>query len=133
MKIADNIKNTILKKLNLEFSNTLKEKENIIKEQNKTVNELEIRINKDINEMQSILVNIDKGIRIRELNGNKPETTYRNLQEARMKIKSSIADSKTLLNQSGFEYIPRTNFTLISLKNQEGGTKWQKEECLVKD
>lgn len=133
MKITDNIKNKILKKLNTKFSNTLKEKEDIIKEQNKTINELEIRINKEINEMQSILIDINKSIRVCELNDKKPIAIYHSLQNAKMKIKSSIADSKQLLNKYGYKYIPRTNFTMISLKNQEGGTKWQKEECLVKD
>lgn len=131
--MLDNIKNALLKKLNAKFSNMLKERNDIIKEQYKTINELEIRINKEINEMQSILVDVDKSIRVCELNDKKPMAIYHSLQNAKMKIKSSIETSKTLLNQYGYKYIPRTNFTLISLKNQEGGTKWQKEECLVKD
>lgn len=133
MRIIDNIKNIVLKMINVVFDDILTQKENIIKEQGKTLVELEMHINKEINEMQSILIDINRSIRVCELNGNKPETIYRNLQGAKIKIKSSIEASKTLLNQYGYKYIPRTNFTMISLKNQEGGTKWQKEECLVKD
>ncbi len=121
MKIIDNIKNIALKMINTIFSDTLTQKENIIREQGRTLVELEMHINRGINEMQSILIDINKSIRVCELNGKKPEATYRNLQNAKMKIKSSIADSKTLLNQYGYKYIPRTNFTIVNLKNQDVG------------
>ncbi len=117
--MLDNIKKCTIKKMNAKFSNMLKERNDIIKEQYKTINELEIRINKEINEMQSILVDIDKSIRVCELNDKKPMAIYHSLQNAKMKIKSSIADSKQLLNLYGYKYIPKTNFTIVNLKNQD--------------
>lgn len=121
MNLIDNIKNKAIFLKKTLISNKSKRKQDIIKEQKNTIYSLKNRLNKNISEQQRMLINIDKCIRICEINGNKPEATYRNLQLAKMKIKSSIADSKTLLNQYGFDYIPETNFTIISLENQEGG------------
>lgn len=119
MKLIDNIKNKATFLKNILINNKNKKKQDIIKEQKNTIYDLKNRLNKNINEQLNVLININKCIRICELNGNKPEATYRNLQLAKLKIKSSIADSKTLLNQYGFGYIPETNFTIIDLKNQE--------------
>lgn len=121
MKIKHDIKKVVNKLKNVIINNKIQDKQNIIKEQKNTIYDLKNRLNKNINEQLKILINIDKCIRICELNGNKPEVTYRNLQLAKLKIKSSIADSKTLLNKYNFKYIPETNFTIIELKNQEGG------------
>ncbi|MGN1012262.1 MAG: hypothetical protein ACI4ON_00305 [Clostridia bacterium] len=119
--IRDNIKNKLMNFRNTIISNKLREKQDIIKEQEKTIYDLKDRINNNISEGLRALINIDKSIRICELNGNKPEATYRNLQLAKIKIKSSIADSKQLLNKYGFDYIPETNFNIIKLDNQVGG------------
>lgn len=121
MKIIDNIKKVILKIQNNKLCNELKNKDNIIKEKGNTIYDFKNCINKNISDQMNILRNIEKGIRICELNGNKPEAIYRNLQLAKLKIKSSIADSKTLLNKYNFKYIPETNFNIIKLDNQVGG------------
>lgn len=123
MKILDNIIKK-LKEIKIEReSYQLKEKENIINTQNDTILSLKNRINYEINEMEKTLVNINKAITVLELdvNDKKPVIVYRSLQDSKLKIKSSIEDSKQLLNQYGFDYIPETNFTIISLENQEGG------------
>lgn len=117
--IRDNIKSKCLRLKNIITKSKIEEKHDIIKEQKNTTYDLKNRLNENITEQLRVLVNIDKSIRICELNGNKPEATYRNLQLAKMKIKSSIADSKTLLNKYNFEYIPKTNFNIIELDNQE--------------
>ena len=118
MKIIDNIKKVLLKIQNNKLCDELRNKDNIIKEQENTIYEFENCINKNISDQLNILRNIEKGIRICELNSNKPEVTYRNLQLAKLKIKSSIADSKTLLNKYNFDYIPETNFNIIKLNKQ---------------
>lgn len=121
MKIINNIKKVLLKIENNKLYDELKDKNNIIKEQENKIYDLKNCINKNISEQLNILRNIEKGIRICEINGNKPEVTYRNLQLAKLKIKSSIADSKQLLNKYNFKYIPETNFNIIKLDNQVGG------------
>lgn len=121
MKIKHDIKKVVNKLKNAVINNKIQDKQNIIKEQRNTIYDLKNRLNKNINEQLNALINVNKCIRVCELNGNKPESTYRNLQLAKLKIKSSIADSKTLLNKYNFKYIPETNFTIIELKNQEGG------------
>lgn len=121
MKTLSNIKNRINKLKNVLINNENKKKQDIIKEQKNIIYDLKNRLNNNISEQLRILINIDKCIRICELNGNRPEATYRNLQLAKLKTKSSIADSKQLLNQYGFDYIPETNFTIISLENQDVG------------
>ena len=121
MKIIDNIKKCFLKIGNNKLYDELKDKDNIIKEQENTIYDFKNRINKNISDQLNILRNIEKGIRICELNGNKPEVTYRNLQLAKLKIKSSIADSKQLLNKYNFDFIPESDFNIIKLNNQVGG------------
>lgn len=118
MKIIDNIKKVLLKIQNNKLCDELRNKDNIIKEQQNTIYDFKSCINKNISNQLNILRNIEKGIRICELNGNKPEVTYRNLQLAKLKIKSSIADSKTLLNKYNFDFIPENNFSIIKLENQ---------------
>ena len=121
MKIRDNIKKVLLKIQNNKLCDELRNKGNIIKEQENIIYDLKNCINKNISEQLNILRNIEKGIRICEINGNKPEVTYRNLQLAKFKIKSSIADSKQLLNKYNFDFIPESDFNIIKLNNQVGG------------
>lgn len=121
MNLIDNIKNKVTFLKNILINNKSKKRKDIIKEQRNMIYNLKNRLNNNISEQLRMLINIDKCIRICELNGNKPEATYRNLQLAKLKIKSSIEASKQLLNKLGFDYIPETNFTIISLENQEGG------------
>lgn len=125
MKILDNIIKRLKEIKNEREYLQLKEKENIINTQNDTILSLKNRINYEINEMEKTLVNINKAITVLELdvNDKKPVTVYRSLQDSKLKIKSSIATSKQLLNQLGLKYLPETNFTIINLKNQEEGYK----------
>lgn len=121
MEIISNIINKFENFKNRYTDKKIKEKENIINKQNDTICELKNRINTEINELEKILVDVNKAIRVLELdvNDKKPILVYRNLQETKMKIKSSIAASKQLLNTLGFKYLPNTNFTIISLKIQD--------------
>lgn len=121
MEIISNIINKFENFKNRYTDKKIKEKENIINKQNDTICELKNRINTEINELEKILVDVNKAIRVLELdvNDKKPILVYRNLQETKMKIKSSIAASKQLLNTLGFKYLPDTNFTIISLKIQD--------------
>lgn len=121
MEIISNIINKFESFKNRYTDKKIKEKENIINKQNDTICELKNRINTEINELEKILVDVNKAIRVLELdvNDKKPILVYRNLQETKMKIKSSIAASKQLLNTLGFKYLPDTNFTIISLKIQD--------------
>lgn len=121
MEIISNIINKFENLKNRYTDEKIKEKENIINKQNDTICELKNRINREINELEKILVDVNKAIRVLELdvNDKKPILVYRNLQETKMKIKSSIAASKQLLNTLGFKYLPDTNFTIISLKIQD--------------
>lgn len=121
MEIISNIINKFENFKNRYTDKKIKEKENIINKQNDTICELKNRINAEINELEKILVDVNKAIRVLELdvNDKKPILVYRNLQETKMKIKSSIAASKQLLNTLGFKYLPDTNFTIISLKIQD--------------
>ena len=121
MEIISNIINKFENFKNRYTDKKIKEKENIINKQNDTICELKNRINTEINELEKILVDVNKAIRVLELdvNNKKPILDYRNLQETKMKIKSSIAASKQLLNTLGFKYLPDTYFTIISLKIQD--------------
>lgn len=121
MKILDNIIKRLKEIKNEREYLQLKEKENIINTQNDTILSLKNRINYEINEMEKTLVNINKAITVLELdvNDKKPVTVYRSLQDSKLKIKSSIATSKQLLNKLGFDYLPETNFTILSLKIQD--------------
>lgn len=121
MKMLDNIIKRLKEIKNEREYLQLKEKENIINTQNDIILSLKNRINYEINEMEKTLVNINKAITVLELdvNDKKPVTVYRSLQDSKLKIKSSIATSKQLLNQLGLKYLPETNFTIINLKNQE--------------
>lgn len=121
MKILDNIIKRLKEIKNEREYLQLKEKENIINTQNDTILSLKNRINYEINEMEKTLVNINKAITVLELdvNDKKPVTVYRSLQDSKLKIKSSIAASKQLLNKLGFDYLPENNFTILSLKIQD--------------
>ena len=118
MKIIDNIKKVLLKIQNNKLCDELKDKNNIIKEQENTINEFKFYLNRLINENEKVIVDINKIIGCCEKNGNKPVICYREANNAKLKIKSSIADSKTLLNKYNFKYIPETNFNIIKLDNQ---------------
>ena len=118
MKIIDNIKKVLLKIENNKLYDELKDKDNIIKEQEITINEFKFYLNRVINENEKAIVDINKIIGCCEKNDNKPVICYREANNAKLKIKSSIADSKTLLNKYNFDYIPETNFSIIKLENQ---------------
>ena len=118
MKIIDNIKKVLLKIQNNKLCDELKDKNNIIKEQENTINEFKFYLNRLINENEKVIVDINKIIGCCEKNGNKPVICYREANNAKLKIKSSIADSKTLLNKYNFDYIPETNFNIIKLNKQ---------------
>ena len=121
MKIIDNIKKVLLKIQNSELCDELRNKNNIIQEQENTINEFKFYLNRVINENEKAIVDINKIIGCCEKNDNKPVICYRGAKNARFKIESSIADSKQLLNKYNFDYIPETNFNIIKLDNQVGG------------
>ena len=93
-------------------------KDNIIKEQENIINEFKFYLNRVINENEKEIVDINKIIGCCEANSNKPVICYREANNAKLKIKSSIADSKQLLNKYNFDYIPETNFNIIKLNKQ---------------
>lgn len=121
MKIIDNIKKVLLKIENNKLYDELRNKDNIIKEQENIINEFKFYLNRVINENEKEIVDINKIIGCCEANSNKPVICYREANNAKLKIKSSIADSKQLLNKYNFKYIPETNFNIIKLDNQVGG------------
>ena len=118
MKIIDNIKKVLLKIENNKLYDELRNKDNIIKEQENIINEFKFYLNRVINENEKEIVDINKIIGCCEANDNKPVICYREANNAKLKIKSSIADSKTLLNKYNFDYIPETNFNIIKLNKQ---------------
>ena len=88
MNLIDNIKNKVTFLKNILINNKSKKRKDIIKEQRNMIYNLKNRLNNNISEQLRMLINIDKCIRICELNGNKPEATYRNLQLAKLKMRS---------------------------------------------